>query len=151
MTPNLREQMLLRGQVDEALNRFRSAMAAHQPEMDKSFASAAIASGFALALYESNELDALEALTDAHLSAIADSTLPDWMLTAFLAAARGEAVDQRPPPRGHARTGRGARIRPMGGPRAVRLTGGKAHACKRRVDGAGPARAGPAGWTRRRS
>lgn len=87
--------LVLRGQVDEALNRFRSAMAAHQPEMDKSFASAAIASGFALALYESNELDALEALTDAHLSAIADSTLPDWMLTAFLAAARGQEARGR--------------------------------------------------------
>lgn len=81
--------LVLRGQVDESLSRFRSAMAAHQPELDKSFASAAIASGFSLALYEGNELNALEALTEAHLSAIADSTLPDWMLTAFMATARG--------------------------------------------------------------
>lgn len=87
--------LVLRGQVDESLSRFRSAMAAHQPELDKSFASAAIASGFALALYESNELNALEALTEAHLSAVADSTLPDWMMTAFMATARGHAARGR--------------------------------------------------------
>lgn len=87
--------MMLRGQVDDALNRFRSAMAAYQPELDKSFASAAIASGFALALYESNELNALEALTEAHLTGIADSTLPDWMMIAFMATARGHDVRGR--------------------------------------------------------
>ncbi len=80
---------LLRGQIDEAMTRCRNGMAEHQPELDKSFASAAIASCYSLVLYEVNELDALEALAGAHLSAIADSTLPDWMMTAFLANARG--------------------------------------------------------------
>ncbi|WP_439638604.1 LuxR C-terminal-related transcriptional regulator [Nevskia sp.] len=81
--------LLLRGQVDDALARFRTAMAAYQPELDKSFASAAIASCYAFVLYECNELDSLEALTGAHLAAIADSTLPDWTMTAFLVTARG--------------------------------------------------------------
>ncbi|WP_293394882.1 LuxR C-terminal-related transcriptional regulator [Nevskia sp.] len=80
---------LLRGQIDEALIRLRTGMAEHQPELDKSFASAAIATCYALVLYEANELDGLEAMAGAHLQAIADSTLPDWMLTAFLAVARG--------------------------------------------------------------
>lgn len=80
---------LLRGQLDEALIRCGNGMAEHQPELDKSFASAAIASCYSLALYEANELDALDALAGAHLTAIADSTLPDWMMAAFLAHARG--------------------------------------------------------------
>lgn len=87
--------LLLRGQVDEALSRFRTAMAAYQPELDKSFASAAIASCYVFVLYECNELDALEALTGAHLAAIADSTLPDWTMTAFLATARGHDARNR--------------------------------------------------------
>ncbi|WP_022977608.1 LuxR C-terminal-related transcriptional regulator [Nevskia ramosa] len=80
---------LLRGQIDEAQIRLRTGMAEHQPELDKSFASAAIASCYAIVLYEANELDGLEAMAGAHLQAIADSTLPDWMLTAYLAVARG--------------------------------------------------------------
>lgn len=79
---------LLRGQLDEALNRFRDAMAEHLSEVDKSFSSAAIASSYAIALYEANELDLLESLGHQQQVAIAESTLPDWMMIAYLALVR---------------------------------------------------------------
>ena len=87
---------LLQGHLDEALERFRAGMAEHQSEIDKSFASAALASCYAWALYEADDFDTLEALFCQHHEAIAESAMPDFAMVSYLAMARMFDASGRP-------------------------------------------------------
>lgn len=80
--------LLLQGQLREALEVFRAGLAESRMHADKSVASAALVSCYIWTLYEANELDLAEALFGRHHDIISDSALLDFLAVAYLAMAR---------------------------------------------------------------
>jgi LuxR family maltose regulon positive regulatory protein len=87
---------ILQGQLPEALERFRRDMALPGTHLDKSFASAALASCHIWALYETNELDGVESLCGQYHDDIAGSVILDFMAIALVSLARTHDVRGRP-------------------------------------------------------
>ncbi len=80
--------LIYQGQLREAIERFRKAMAEESAHFDGSFASAALASCHIWALYEANELDAVEALFARYHDNIAESVIPDFIAFAHIVMSR---------------------------------------------------------------
>lgn len=80
--------MLLQGELQQALERFRVAQTEPWVRSDASQASASLVACQLWALYEANDLDAAEALYGQHREMIVESTLPDFLAIAQLAAVR---------------------------------------------------------------
>jgi len=87
---------ILQGQLPEALERFRRDMSSPGTHLDKSFASAALASCHIWALYEANELDGVESLCGQYHDDIAGSVILDFMAIALVSLARTHDVRGRP-------------------------------------------------------
>jgi LuxR family transcriptional regulator, maltose regulon positive regulatory protein len=88
--------LIYQGQLREAIERFRKAMAEESVHFDGSFASAALASCHIWALYEANELDAVEALFARYHDNIAESVIPDFIAFAQIVMARTFDARGRP-------------------------------------------------------
>ena len=88
--------LVLQGHLREALERFRKEMSAPSVHLDKSFASAALASCYIWALYEANELDAVEALCGQYHDDISGSVILDFIALAHVSMARMHDVRGRP-------------------------------------------------------
>jgi len=80
--------LIYQGQLREAIERFRKAMAEESAHFDGSFASAALASCHIWALYEANELDAVEALFARYHDNISESVIPDFIAFAHIVMSR---------------------------------------------------------------
>jgi len=80
--------LLLQGRLPEALERFRRDVTGQGDQIDKSFASAALASCHIWALYEANELDAVEALCGQYHDDISGSVIPDFIAVALVSMVR---------------------------------------------------------------
>lgn len=80
--------LLVQGQLGEALNCFRAGMAEQGLHADKSVASAALVACYLWALYEADELDQVEALFGRYHDTIADSVLLDFLAVGYLSMAR---------------------------------------------------------------
>jgi LuxR family maltose regulon positive regulatory protein len=80
--------MIFQGQLRDALARFRREMREESAHMDGSFASAALASCHIWALYEANELDAVEAMYARYHDNIVESVIPDFIAFAHIAMSR---------------------------------------------------------------
>ena len=80
--------LIYQGQLREAIERFRKAMAEESAHFDGSFASAALASCHIWALYEANELDVVEALFARYHDNIAESVIPDFIAFAHIVMSR---------------------------------------------------------------
>ena len=80
--------LVLQGRLPEALDRFRRDVAAPGSDLDKSFASAALASCHIWALYEANELDAVESLCGQYHDDIAGSVILDFIAVALISMVR---------------------------------------------------------------
>jgi len=88
--------LIYQGQLREAIDRFRKAMAEESAHIDGSFASAALASCYIWALYEANELDAVEAVFARYHDNIAESVIPDFIALAHIAVSRTFDARGRP-------------------------------------------------------
>jgi LuxR family transcriptional regulator, maltose regulon positive regulatory protein len=88
--------LIYQGQLREAIDRFRKAMAEESAHIDGSFASAALASCHIWALYEANELDAVEAVFARYHDNIAESVIPDFIALAHIAVSRTFDARGRP-------------------------------------------------------
>ena len=80
--------LLVQGQLGEALNCFRAGMAEQGLHADKSVASAALVACYLWALYEAGELDQVEALFGRYRDTIADAVLLDFLAVGYLSMAR---------------------------------------------------------------
>lgn len=80
--------LMLQGQLREALEVLRAGLAETRMHADKSVASAALVSCYLWTLYEANELDQAEALFGRHHDIISDSALLDFLAVAYLSAVR---------------------------------------------------------------
>lgn len=80
--------LMLQGQLRDALEVFRAGLAETRMHADKSVASAALVSCCLWTLYEANELDQAEALFGRHHDIISDSALLDFLAAAYLSVAR---------------------------------------------------------------
>ncbi len=80
--------LLVRGQLDLALDSFRAGMAEQRLHEDKSVASAALVSCYIWALYEANELDDAETLFSRYHDIIADAVLMDFLAVGYLSMIR---------------------------------------------------------------
>jgi LuxR family maltose regulon positive regulatory protein len=80
--------LLAQGQLQDSLRRFRSGMAEQVMRVDRSHASAALASCYIWALYESDALDEAEAVFGQYRDIIVESTLLDFQAVAHLSMAR---------------------------------------------------------------
>jgi LuxR family maltose regulon positive regulatory protein len=88
--------LIYQGQLRDAIDRFRKAMAEESAHIDGSFASAALASCYIWALYEANELDAVEAVFARYHDNIAESVIPDFIALAHIAVSRTFDARGRP-------------------------------------------------------
>jgi LuxR family maltose regulon positive regulatory protein len=77
----------MQGALGDALAKFKAGLREH-PVIDNSFASAALLSCYVWALYEANCLETAETLFDQNHDIISDSTLPDFLMVAYLSSAR---------------------------------------------------------------
>jgi LuxR family maltose regulon positive regulatory protein len=88
--------LVFQGQLREAIARFRPEMTEEGAHMDGSFASAALASCHIWALYEANELDAVEAIYARYHDNIVESVIPDFMAFSHIAMSRTFDARGRP-------------------------------------------------------
>lgn len=88
--------LLLRGDLQEALGKFRAAMAEQQMHLDGSFAAAALASCYIWALYEANALDQVETVFAQYRTGVCDAVLLDFLAAAYLPMARTHDARGRP-------------------------------------------------------
>lgn len=86
---------ILQGRLPEALDRFGRELAAPGMHLDRSLASAALASCQVWALYESNALDAAEALFAQYRDDICGSVILDFIAIALVSMARTHVVRGR--------------------------------------------------------
>ena len=87
--------LIAQGQLGDALDRFKAAMAEQRMHVDRSTAAAAMVSCYIWALYEANELDAAETLFGRYQDIIAKSTLLDFLAVAQVSMARIHDVHGR--------------------------------------------------------
>jgi LuxR family maltose regulon positive regulatory protein len=88
--------LIYQGQLRDAIDRFRKAMAEESTHIDGSFASAALASCYIWALYEANELDSVEGVFARYHDNIAESVIPDFIALAHIAMSRTFDARGRP-------------------------------------------------------
>lgn len=86
---------LLQGRLPEALDQLGRQVSAPGDQIDKSFAAAALASCHIWALYEANEIDAIEAACGQHHGDITGSVIPDFIAVALVSMARMHDVRGR--------------------------------------------------------
>lgn len=79
---------MIQGRLQEALDRFRLAIADPRIFRDESFAAASLVSCYIQALYESNELDAAEALFAEFKQVIKEAALLDYLAVAYMTMVR---------------------------------------------------------------
>lgn len=79
---------IIQGRLQEALDRFRLAIADPRIFRDESFAAASLVSCYIQALYETNELDAAEALFGEFKHVIKEAALLDYLAVAYVTMAR---------------------------------------------------------------
>ncbi|MGB0955776.1 MAG: LuxR C-terminal-related transcriptional regulator [Panacagrimonas sp.] len=80
--------LIVQGQLDEALARFRQGHANHRLNQDDSLATASLAACHLQALYESNDLAAAEKLFNRARAVIEECALLDYVAVAFVTIAR---------------------------------------------------------------
>lgn len=80
--------LMAQGQLGDALDRLKAAMAERRMHVDRSAAAAALAPCYIWTLYEADELDAAEALFGKYNDIIAGSTLLDFLAVAQISMAR---------------------------------------------------------------
>ncbi|HVN64397.1 MAG TPA: LuxR C-terminal-related transcriptional regulator, partial [Candidatus Binataceae bacterium] len=88
--------LIYQGQLRDAIERFRKEMSSGSAHIDGSFASAALASCYIWALYEANELDAVEAVFARYHDGIAESVIPDFIALAHISMSRTFDARGRP-------------------------------------------------------
>src|SRR5579885_934891 len=88
--------LLMRGDLQAALEKMRAGMAEQQMHLDGSFAAAALASCYIWALYEANELDRVETLFVQYRDSVANAVLLDFLAVAYLPMARTHDARGRP-------------------------------------------------------
>lgn len=79
--------LLLQGELMEAMERFRAGLSGHDSS-EQSVASASLVSCYLMALYEADDLSAAEALFTQYHDIIRDGVLLDFVMTAYRSAAR---------------------------------------------------------------
>jgi LuxR family transcriptional regulator, maltose regulon positive regulatory protein len=89
--------LILQGRLPEALERFHREAMTDDDQIDKSFASAALAACHIWALYEANELAAAGSLCGQYLDDITGSVIPDFICVAMVSMARLHDVHGRNP------------------------------------------------------
>ncbi len=87
---------IFQGHLREAIERLHKQMSEASAHMDGSFASAASASCYIWALYEANDLDAVEAAYTRYHDNIAESVIPDFIAFAHIAMSRTFDARGRP-------------------------------------------------------
>jgi LuxR family maltose regulon positive regulatory protein len=87
---------LLQGQLHEALERFKREMTEPGAQIERSFASAALASCHIWALYESNDLNGVESICGQYHDDISGSVILDFIAVALVSMARTHDVRGRP-------------------------------------------------------
>lgn len=80
--------LLVQGQLQEAIERFRAGLAEQHADADTSVASASLVSCYMLALYDADELAAAEALFAQFHDVIREGVLLDFMAVAYVSMAR---------------------------------------------------------------
>lgn len=88
--------LVLQGDLVEALVAFRRGMQDQRQSLEGSFASAVLVSCHVWALYEANDLDAVEALFAQYHDLISDAVLLDFLALAYLSMARTQDARGRP-------------------------------------------------------
>lgn len=88
--------LMVQGHLHEAIERYRADMGAQQTPLDKSFAAAALAAGQIWALYEANDLTALEPLCAQFQRGISESVTLDFIALAYLSISRMHDSRGRP-------------------------------------------------------
>jgi len=79
---------LIRGDLQEAIERIRTGLIERRLAVEKSFASAALFSAYVWALYEADELETAEVVFRQNHEAISETALTDFMAVAYLSMAR---------------------------------------------------------------
>jgi LuxR family maltose regulon positive regulatory protein len=80
--------LLVQGELQPAIERFRAGLAEQHADADASVASASLVSCYMLALYDADELTAAEALFSQFHDVIRDGVLLDFMAVAYVSMAR---------------------------------------------------------------
>ncbi|MGQ0620076.1 MAG: LuxR C-terminal-related transcriptional regulator [Panacagrimonas sp.] len=88
--------LMMQGQLDASLERFRKGMSEQRMHLDGSFALAAMVSCYIWALYEANELDMVESLFAQYRDLIAEAVLLDFLAVAYVPMARTHDARGRP-------------------------------------------------------
>jgi LuxR family maltose regulon positive regulatory protein len=88
--------LLIQGHLPAALELFRSGLTRERMQMDGSLAAAAMVACNIWALYEANDLDAVEALFSQYHDGIAEAVLLDFLAVAYLPMVRTHDARQRP-------------------------------------------------------
>lgn len=81
--------LLVQGELLEAMERFRAGLAEHESS-DQSVSSAALVSCYLMALYDADDLAAVVALFTQYHDIIRDGVLPDFVITAYRSIARAQ-------------------------------------------------------------
>ena len=88
--------LVMQGQLVEALERYRAGLAEHHLDLEKPFASASLVSCYISALYENNDLDTAESMFTQFHDVICDSVLLDFMVPGYIAMSRIQDARGRP-------------------------------------------------------
>lgn len=80
--------LLVQGELQEAIERFRAGLAEQHADADTSVASASLVSCYVLALYDADELAAAEALFAQFHDVIREGVLLDFLAVAYVSMAR---------------------------------------------------------------
>jgi LuxR family maltose regulon positive regulatory protein len=88
--------LLMQGQLPAALELFRCGLARERMQMDGSLAAAAMVACNIWALYEANDLSAVEALFSQYRDGIAEAVLLDFLAVAYLPMVRTHDARLRP-------------------------------------------------------
>jgi LuxR family maltose regulon positive regulatory protein len=88
--------LLEQGHLDDALDRFKSAMTKRRKHVDRSHAAAALASCYLWALYEADALDEAESVFGQYQDIILESAVLDFQAVAHLSMARIHDIRGRP-------------------------------------------------------
>ncbi|WP_343252138.1 hypothetical protein [Methylibium sp. T29] len=81
-------RLIVQGKLDEAIERYRADMLAQHAPLDKSFAPAVMAAAQIWALYEANDLAALEPLCAQFQRGISECVTLDFIALAYLSISR---------------------------------------------------------------
>ncbi len=88
--------LMAQGELRESLDRFRIGISEPRIYLDQSFAGAALVSCYIQALYEANDIDAAESQFLELKAMIAEATLLDYLMVAYVAMSRIHDLRGRP-------------------------------------------------------